>query len=119
MLAVFTWTNRKKTKKKQKKTTKKQNMVMKTYKEFLGTCIKSKKTAYINKLCTKPASKDYSNCFTIFGSSACQGQHAFSRSVLTCTAPSSSHTNVQELIQTLKCQKKSKKVKNKLKIKPL
>ena len=76
----------KKQKKKQKKTTKKQNMVMKTYKGFLGTCIKSKKTAYINKLCTKPASKDYSNCFTIFGSSACQGQHAFSRSVLTCTA---------------------------------
>ena len=50
---------------------------MKTYKELLGTCIKSKKTAYINTLCTKQASKDYPNCFAIFGSSACQGQHAF------------------------------------------
>ena len=47
---------------------------MKTYKELPGTCIKSKKTAYINTVCTKSASKDYSNCFAIFGSSACQGQ---------------------------------------------
>ena len=75
-----------KQKKTTKNTTKTQNMVMKTYKELLGTCIKSKKTAYINTVCTKSASKDYSNCFTIFGSSACQGQHAFSMSVLTCTA---------------------------------
>ena len=66
---------------------KKQKMVMKTYKELLGTCIKSKKTAYINTVCTKSASKDYSNCFVIFGSLACQGQHAFSMSVLKCTAP--------------------------------
>ena len=73
-------------------------MVMKTYTEFLYTCIKSKKTEYINTVCTKLASKDYSNCFAIFGSSACQGQHAFSMSVLTCTAPWSSQTNVQELI---------------------
>ena len=65
---------------------KKQNMIMKTYKELLGTCIKSKETAYINTVRTKSASKDYSNCFAIFGSSACQGQHAFSMSVLTCTA---------------------------------
>ena len=72
---------------RQKKETRKQNMVMKTYKELLGTCIKSKKTAYINTVCTKSASKDYSNCFAIFGSSACQGQHAFSMSVLTCAAP--------------------------------
>ena len=100
MFAVFTWTNSSQTKKNQQKheKTKKQNMVMKTYKELLGTCIKSKKTAYINTVCTKPASKDYSNCFAIFGSLACQGQHAFSMSVLTCTAPWSSHTNVQELI---------------------
>ena len=50
---------------------------MKTYKELLGTYIKSKKkTAYINALCTKPASKE-------------------------------------------KNVKKSKKVKNKLKVKPL
>ena len=66
---------------------KKQNMVMKTYTELLGTCIKSKKTRYINTVCTKSASKDYSNCFAIFGSSTCQGQHAYSMSVLTCTAP--------------------------------
>ena len=97
MFAVFTWTNSSQTKKKHEKT-KKQNMVMKTYKELLGTCIKSKKTAYINTVCTKSASKDYSNCFAIFGSSACQGQHAFSMSVLTCTPPCSSRTNVQELI---------------------
>ena len=66
----------------------KQNIVMKTYKENLKkTYIKSKKTAYINAVCTKSANKDYSNCFAIFGFSACQGQHAFSVSVLTCTAP--------------------------------
>ena len=81
--------------------TKKQNIVMKTYKELLGTCIKSKKTVYLKTVCTKSASKDYLNCLAIFGSSACQGQHAFSMSVLTCTAPWSSHTNVQELIETL------------------
>ena len=101
MFAVFTWTNNSKTKKTKnkqtKETTKKQNMIIKTYKELLGTCIKSKKTAYINTLCTKPASEDYSNCFAIFGSSACQGQHAFSMSVLTYAAPWSSHTNTQEL----------------------
>ena len=67
--------------------TKKQNMVMETYKELLGTCIKSKKIAYINGVCTKSTSKDSLNCFTIFGSSACQGQHVFSMSFLTCTAP--------------------------------
>ena len=66
--------------------TKKQNVVMKTYKELLGTCIKSKK-AYINTVCIKSASKDSLNCFAIFGSSACQGQHVFSMSFLTCTAP--------------------------------
>ena len=49
---------------------KKQNTVMKNYKELLGTCIKSKETAYINTVRTKSASKDYSNCFAIFGSSA-------------------------------------------------
>ena len=49
---------------------KKQNTVMKTYKELLGTCIKSKETAYINTIRTKSASKDYSSCFAIFGSSA-------------------------------------------------
>ena len=86
MFAVFTWTNSSQITKTPKN---KKNMVMTTYKELLGTCIKSKKTACINTLCTKPASKDYSNCFTIFGSSACQGQHAFSMSVLTCTATAS------------------------------
>ena len=70
-----------------KKNKAKQNMILKTYKELLGTCIKSKKTAYINTVCTKSASKDYSNCFAIFDSSACQGHHAFSMYVLTCTAP--------------------------------
>ena len=96
MFAVFTWTNKAR---KKKKKTKKQIMVMKTYKELLGTCIKSEKAAYINTVCTKSAnSKDYSNCFAIFGSSACQGQHAFSMSVLTCTAPWSFNTNIQELI---------------------
>ena len=96
MFAVFTWTNTAARQKKIKN--KKQNMVMKTYKELLGTCIKSKKTAYINTVCTKSASKDYSNCFAIYGSSACQGQYAFTMYVLTCAAPWSSHTNVQELI---------------------
>ena len=87
-LHELTTARQKKPKNKQtKETTKKQNMVMKTYKELLGTCIKSKKTVYINTVCTKSTSKDYSNCFAIFGSSACQGQHAFSMSVLTCTAP--------------------------------
>ena len=87
---LFTWTTAAARQKKQ-------SMVMKTYKELLGTCIKSKK-AYINTVCIKSASKDSLNCFAIFGSSACQGQHVFSMSFLTCTAPWSSHTNVQELI---------------------
>ena len=56
------------------------------------------KKAYINTVCTKLASKDSLNCFAIFGSSACLGQHVFSMSFLTCTAPWSSDTNVQELI---------------------
>ena len=96
MFAVFTWTNTAARQNKIKH--KKQNMVMKTYKETPGTCIKSKKTAYMNTVCNKSASKDYSNCFAISGSSACQGQDSFSMSVLTCTAPWSSQTNVQELI---------------------
>ena len=49
-------------------------------------------------VCTKSASKDYLNCFAIFGSSACQGQHVFSMSFLTSTGPLFSHTDVQELI---------------------
>ena len=60
-------------------------MVIKTYKELLGTSIKKeKKIAYINTVCTKSASEDSPNCFVIFGSSACQGQHVFSMSFLTC-----------------------------------
>ena len=56
---------------------------MKTYKELLGTCIKSKKTAYINTVCTKSASKDYSNCFAILAL-----QHVkVGMCVPTCTAP--------------------------------
>ena len=50
---------------------------MKTYKVLLGTCTKSKKTAYLNTICTKSASKDSLKCFVIFGSSACQGRHVF------------------------------------------
>ena len=79
-------------------------MVIKTCQELLGTCITSKKTKNkakqkdINTVCTESASKDSPNCFAIFGSSACQGQYVFSMSFLTCTAPWSSHTNVQELI---------------------
>ena len=64
-----------------------ENMVMKAYKELLGTCIKSKK-AYINTVCIKSASKDSPNCFAIFGFSACQGSMS-----LACL-----RTNVQELI---------------------
>ena len=41
---------------------------------------------------------DSPNCFAIFGSSACQGQHVFSMSFLTFTVPWSPSTNVQELI---------------------
>ena len=42
---------------------------------------------HINTYVLKSASKDSLNCFAIFGSSACQGQHDFSMSFLTCTAP--------------------------------
>ena len=70
-------------------------MVMKTYTELLGTCIKSKQRAYIKTVCTKSASKDSLKCFAIFGSSACQGQHVLYMSFLTRTAPRSSHTNAQ------------------------
>ena len=68
-------------------------MVTKTCQELLGTCIKSKKTKNktkqkdINTVCTESASKDSPNCFATFGFSACQGQHVFSMSFLTCTAP--------------------------------
>ena len=41
---------------------------------------------------------DSPNCFAIFGSSACQGQHVFSMSFLTFTVPWSPNTNVQELV---------------------
>ena len=67
---------------------KKQNMVMTTYTELLGTWIKSKKTRYINTVCTKSASKDY----WIMQEKVMQDY------VLTCTPPWSSQTNVQELI---------------------
>ena len=93
MFAVFTWTTKAATH------TKKQNMLTKTYKKLLGTWIKSQKLAYTNTVCTKSTCKDSTNCFTIFGSSACQGQHVFSMSFLTCTAPRFSHTNVQELFK--------------------
>ena len=76
MFAVFTWTNTA----AWQETPKKQTMVMKIYKELLGTSIKSKKIAYINTVCTKSASK------------------AFSMSVLTCATPWSSQTNIQEII---------------------
>ena len=82
-------------------TASRQNMVLKTYKELLGTSIKSKKTAYLNIVCTKSASKDSWNCFVIFGYSAYQGWHVFSMFFQTCAAPWSSHTTAQELIQTL------------------
>ena len=45
------------------------------------------KKPYIYTVCTKSASKDSLNCFAIFGSSTCPGQHVFSMSFLTCTAP--------------------------------
>ena len=67
-----------------------------TYKELLGTCIKYK--THINTVYSKFASKDSLHCVAIFGSSASQGQHVFIKSFLTCTAPGSSHTDVQELI---------------------
>ena len=102
MLAVFPWTT---TAVRQKK----QYMLTETYKELLGTCIKSEKTAYINTVCTKSASKDSLNCFAIFDSPACRGLHVFSMSFLTCTAPRSSHTNVQKLFKPFnhinKCEK--------------
>ena len=60
-------------------------MVIKTYKELIATSITLKK--HINTVCSKSASKDSLNCVAIFGSSACQGQHAFSMHFLTCTAP--------------------------------
>ena len=81
MFAVFTWTTKAATH------TKKQNMLTKTYKKLLGTWIKSQKLAYTNTVCTKSTCKDSTNCFTMFGSSACQGQHVFSMSFLTSTAP--------------------------------
>ena len=54
MLVVFTWNTIAARQKKKKK-------VVKTYKELLGDCIKSKKTADINTVCTTKASKDPPN----------------------------------------------------------
>ena len=64
-----------------------QTMVIKTYKELIGTCMTQKKHINKNTACSKSASKDSLKCFAIFGSSECQGQRVFSMSFLTCTAP--------------------------------
>ena len=85
--AVFTWTTLT-AKPKQNKT-----WQWKLSENFL-VLGSNKKKAYISTVCTKSASKDSLNCFAIFGSSACQGQHVFSIPFLTCTAPLSSDTNV-------------------------
>ena len=53
MLVVFTWNTIAARQKKIK--------VVKTYKELLGDCIKSKKTEDINTVCTTKSSKDFSN----------------------------------------------------------
>ena len=58
----------------------KQNMIMTTYKELLETCIKSKKVEYIYIYIYIHINIQYvpnqinasKNCFTTFGSSACQ-----------------------------------------------
>ena len=67
----------------------KENMVMKTCKELLGTCIKSKKqhmqTQYIPNQLVKIL-------WTVSPYLALQ--HVFSMCFLTCRAPLSSHTNV-------------------------
>ena len=76
---------------------KKENMVMKTYKELLGTCIKSKK-ADINTVCTKSASKDSPNCFTYLAFQHVKVSMSLACLYLTCTASRSSVTNVQELM---------------------
>ena len=59
MFAIFIWSTTEARKKNQ-------NMVMKTYKELLGTCIKS------IEISIKSATKDSRNCFAIFCSWACQ-----------------------------------------------
>ena len=94
LFAVFTWTT---TAARQKKKTKNGNEKLQTASWYLHQ-IKKGIYMYINTVCTKSASKESPNCFAIFGSSARQGQHIFSMSFLTCTAPWSSNTNVQELI---------------------
>ena len=53
--------------------TNKRWMIMTTYEELLGICIKSKKTAYIQRLPNHLVKILQTNCFAIFGSSACQG----------------------------------------------
>ena len=71
------------------------------------------KKTYINTVCTKSASKDPLNCFTIFGSSACQGHcHVQLLNPLT-KCP---RTNLN-LITTKINVKKVKKVKDTFKIK--
>ena len=71
--------------------TNKQNLIMTTCKKLLGTCIKSKKVAYIYILYVPNQLLKIlqTNCFDTFGSSARQNMR--------CTATYSSHTNLQEL----------------------
>ena len=93
-------TNKQTNKKRNKKQNKKQNKKHGNQKSLLviGSKLKSSIYKYINTVCTKSAGNDSPSWFTIFGSSACQGQYIFSMSFLTCTAPGSSDTNAEELI---------------------
>ena len=68
----------------------KQNMILKTYKGLLGTCIKSKKTADIHTYSMYQISSSGLFCqIWLFSMSR--------KPFLTCTAPRSFDTNVQEL----------------------
>ena len=90
--------------------TNKQNMLMITYKVLLGTCIKSKKVAYIYTVCTKSNQINASkNCFATFGSSAFQSLFWHVQLVdLPHKCLRTRHKSLKSLINTNKCQRKWK-----------
>ena len=96
-------------------------MIITTYKELLGTCIKSEKAAYIYiqyvpDLLVKILQ---TSCFATFGSSACQEKNVFPDMYNSSILPRKCPRTSLNLINTQINVKGNKKVKNELKIKLL
>ena len=89
--------------------TNKHNIIMATYTELLGTCIKSKTVAYICIQYAPTQINASKNYFTTFGSSACQS-HSWHVQLLDIPhkCPRTRYKSLKSLINTNKCQRKGK-----------